>query len=102
MTTANAAGADPDPSMVTAARSGLTFVLLGAVRGWRDGRELDLGQPQQRVALVVLLLQVGRPVSVDAIVQAVWGDAAPASARGVIHGYVHRLRRVLAAGATVR
>jgi DNA-binding SARP family transcriptional activator len=29
----------------------------------------------------------------------VWGDAAPAPARGVIHGYVHRLRRVLAAGA---
>jgi DNA-binding SARP family transcriptional activator len=76
---------------------GLRFAMLGPIRAWRDGAELDLGSPQQRALLALLLLRPGGLVTVDDIVEAVWGDAAPRTARGTIRTYVHRLRRVLGA-----
>lgn len=76
----------------------LTFSLLGPVRGWRDGTELDLGAPQQRVFLTLLLLKAGQPVSIDQIETALWGDAIPNTSRATIRTYVHRLRKVLGGG----
>jgi DNA-binding SARP family transcriptional activator/tetratricopeptide (TPR) repeat protein len=75
--------------------SGLSFAVLGSVRVWRDGVELDLGSPQQRLTLAVLLLARGRVVPVSEIIDALWADEVPVSARGTVRTYVHRLRRVL-------
>ncbi|MFS8104207.1 winged helix-turn-helix domain-containing protein [Lentzea alba] len=83
------------PGKGTPNRQGLAFALLGPVRAWRDGDELDLGSPQQRMTLAVLLLEVGRSVQVSEIVDVLWGEDAPRSARGTVRTYVHRLRRVL-------
>jgi DNA-binding SARP family transcriptional activator len=76
-------------------RNGLRFALLGDVRAWLDDVELDLGSPQQRLTLAVLLLQPGRAVSMDDLVDALWGDEQPRAARGAARNYVHRLRRAL-------
>lgn len=73
----------------------LRFSLLGPVRAWRDRDEIALGPPQQRALLAVLLLAEGSQVSVDRLVDAVWGTEAPASARGIVRTYIHRLRKVL-------
>lgn len=73
----------------------LRFSLLGPVRAWRGRDEIALGPPQQRALLAVLLLAEGSQVSVDRLVDAVWGTEAPASARGILRTYVHRLRKVL-------
>jgi len=87
---------DPQPIPPT---TGLWFSLLGPVRCWRDGVELDIGSPAQRALIGVLLLREGQAVTTDEIVEAVWADDAPPSVNGVLRTYVYRLRRVLSAGA---
>ncbi|KUN87078.1 hypothetical protein AQJ64_07270 [Streptomyces griseoruber] len=69
--------------------------MLGPVRAWRGRDEIALGPPQQRAVLAVLLLAEGSQVSVGRLVDAVWGTEAPASARGILRTYVHRLRKLL-------
>lgn len=46
------------------------FTVLGPVRAWRAGSELDLGSPQQRAVLAALLLRHGAPVSVEDLIDA--------------------------------
>ncbi|MFI2610786.1 AfsR/SARP family transcriptional regulator [Kitasatospora sp. NPDC018619] len=72
--------------------SGLRFGLLGPLRAWYGERELELGRPQQRAVLAVLLAAAGRPVSVPVVVEGVWGGAAPADPRKAVQLAVSRLR----------
>lgn len=80
--------------MSTAVDSNPHFTLLGTVRAWQDGAEVNLGSPQQRLTLALLLLREGRPISVDEIADALWGETVPRGARGTIRTYVYRLRRL--------
>jgi DNA-binding SARP family transcriptional activator len=73
----------------------LRFEVLGPVRAWLGDDELDLGTPQQRAILGILLLRGGATATPDQLINAVWGPAAPRAAVGVIRSYVSRLRRVL-------
>jgi DNA-binding SARP family transcriptional activator len=73
---------------------GLWFTLLGPVRGWLDGAELELGSPDQRAVLAFLLLREGRPAAAEEIIEALWGEDAPPSVQGVLRTYVYRLRRL--------
>lgn len=75
------------------------FEVLGPVRGWRGGTELELGSPQQRAVLAMLLLARGRQVSMDGLVDGLWRERVPRSAVGTLQTYISRLRRVLDAGA---
>ncbi|MDP4503840.1 AfsR/SARP family transcriptional regulator [Nonomuraea turcica] len=74
---------------------GLRFAVLGPVRAWRDGQELDLGTPLQRSILGMLLLREGRAVTPNEMIDAVWGEEAPPRALGALRTYVSRLRTVL-------
>ncbi|WP_214318914.1 AfsR/SARP family transcriptional regulator [Nonomuraea sediminis] len=74
---------------------GLRFAVLGPVRAWRDGQELDLGTPLQRSIMGMLLLREGRPVTPTEMIDAVWGEDAPPRALGALRTYVSRLRTVL-------
>ena len=77
------------------AGSRLRVGVLGPVLAWLDGRELDLGPPRQRAVLAVLAVRAGRSVSRGELIDAVWGDAPPASAENAVHSYVSGLRRAL-------
>src|SRR5437868_7805085 len=74
---------------------GLRFAVLGPVRAWRDGEELDLGTPLQRSILAMLLLRQGHSVTPTEMIDAVWGEDAPPRALGALRTYVSRLRTIL-------
>ncbi len=68
----------------------------------RGGRELDLGFPQQRALLGLLLVRAGRPVPMGEIVDVLWDRKAPASATNVVRRYAGSLRRLLEPGLPPR
>jgi DNA-binding SARP family transcriptional activator len=73
----------------------LEFGLLGPVQVSHDGHELDLRTPQQRAVLGMFLLAEGRALSLEQLVDGLWGDGAPASAAATVRTYLSRLRGVL-------
>ena len=56
---------------------------------------MDLGPPKQRAVLTLLASRVGRPVAVDALLEALWAGAPPPAALASLRAYVANLRRVL-------
>lgn len=74
------------------------FEVLGPIRGWHGATELDLGSPQQRAVLAMLLLARGRHVSIGGLIDGLWGVHVPRSATGTVRTYVSRLRRILDLG----
>ncbi|MGH8934590.1 MAG: BTAD domain-containing putative transcriptional regulator [Egibacteraceae bacterium] len=73
----------------------LAFQVLGPLEVVAGDRLLPLGPPQQRMVLASLVLRAGEVVSVDALVDAVWGPRPPESAGNLVQGYVARLRVLL-------
>ncbi|MFG3116752.1 BTAD domain-containing putative transcriptional regulator [Streptomyces sp. NPDC048197] len=73
----------------------LRFALFGPVCAWRGDRQLDLGSPRRRAVAAVLLLHANRLVGRERLIQAVWGDPAPAYAVNQLQKYVSGLRREL-------
>ncbi|GAB7046557.1 hypothetical protein JCM9534A_16830 [Catenuloplanes indicus JCM 9534] len=71
------------------------FAVLGRVRAWRFGREIDLGAPQQRTTLAMLLLREGAPATLDELINGLWGEDVPSAAVGTVRTYISRLRRAL-------
>lgn len=70
------------------------FRLLGPIEvGGRAG-PVCLGGPKPRLLLAALLVRHGRRASVDELVEVLWGEHPPSSARGLIHTYVSTLRRL--------
>jgi DNA-binding SARP family transcriptional activator/DNA polymerase III delta prime subunit len=74
------------------------FRVLGPLQVLDGQRPVDIGPPKQRAVLAVLLLATGRVVSVDRLVDAVWGDDAPGSATASLQAYISNLRRALREG----
>ncbi|NUS81709.1 MAG: hypothetical protein HOY75_02885 [Streptomyces sp.] len=83
-------------------RESVRFAVLGPIRAWRAGAELDLGRPQQRVLLGLLLARAGRPVGLSEIVDALWGEDPPGSAVNVVRRHIGILRRTLEPGLPLR
>jgi DNA-binding SARP family transcriptional activator/tetratricopeptide (TPR) repeat protein len=74
------------------------FRVLGQIEALVDGRVLDVGHARQRSVLAALLIEANRVVSVDQLVERVWGSAyAPGDPRSVLRTYLWHLRRALAA-----
>lgn len=71
------------------------YRVLGPVEVWLDGQPLPIDAPRQRALLAALLLEANRVVSVDLLVDWLWGSSPPAQARNTIQSLVLRLRRIL-------
>src|SRR6476646_1889274 len=71
------------------------FRLLGPVEAARNGELLPLGGPRQRALLALLLVEQGRPLSADRLVEELWHGHPPARASGTLPTYVSRLRSAL-------
>jgi DNA-binding SARP family transcriptional activator/basic membrane lipoprotein Med (substrate-binding protein (PBP1-ABC) superfamily) len=57
---------------------------------------ISVGGPKQRAVLALLLLQADEVVSVERLIDEVWGDDPPPSAGHSLEAYVSRLRSILA------
>jgi DNA-binding SARP family transcriptional activator len=72
----------------------LRFGILGPLEVWDGDQRLAI-EPQQTALLAVLLLNANSVVSVSRLVDHLWGDRPPASARHLLRGCVAGLRRAL-------
>ncbi|MFE7835001.1 BTAD domain-containing putative transcriptional regulator [Streptomyces sp. NPDC057474] len=80
----------------------MRFDVLGPLRVCRGEEELDLGFPQQRALLGLLVVRAGRPVPSGEIVDVLWPERTPASAMNVVRRYAGSLRRLLEPGLPPR
>ena len=77
----------------------MRFSVLGPPEVWDGDRLVELGGPQQRAVLALLLVQANQVVSTERIIERLWGDRAPVAARNLVQGCVAKLRRALRTGA---
>ena len=63
----------------------------------KNGAEVQLSAPKLRTLLALLLVNRGRPVSVDRIADILWGEVPPRSAPNLVQGYIRDLRQRLSA-----
>jgi DNA-binding SARP family transcriptional activator len=73
----------------------LEFSVLGPLTLRRDGRALTVPTVMLRRVLAVLLARSGTPASVDLLIDELWGERPPRSARRTLSAYVSRLRKLL-------
>src|SRR6266511_3067878 len=73
----------------------MEFRLLGPVEVWTAAGPVDVGPSRQRAVLAALLVDAGRPVTVETVIDRVWGDTPPDRVRHTLYVYVARLRKAL-------
>jgi DNA-binding SARP family transcriptional activator len=73
------------------------FRVLGTVDIRLSGRALAARRPQQNAVLAALVVDTGRLVPVEVLVDRVWGQQPPPQARRALHTHVARIRRQLEA-----
>src|SRR5580698_4057874 len=71
------------------------FRLLGPLEAQDGERRVELGRPKQRALLAVLLVHANDVVSLDRLVEELWGEEPPAQAAASLQTYVSNLRRAL-------
>jgi DNA-binding SARP family transcriptional activator/class 3 adenylate cyclase len=76
-------------------RGELDFLILGPLEV-RDGDEsLPIGGPKQRAVLALLLLDAGRVVSSDRLIDVLWGERPPRTAATSLQNFISQLRKIL-------
>jgi DNA-binding SARP family transcriptional activator len=85
--------------MVGGGMGDLEFRILGPMEVWRNGRQCLVAAAKQRVLLAVLLLRGNQVVPVGRLMDELWGDQPPPTARNTLQSLVLRLRRILAIGS---
>jgi len=73
----------------------MEFRLLGPLEVVDGATSLPIAARKQRALLAVLLLNANRTVSRERIVDDLWGEAVPDTARKMVQIYVSQLRKVL-------
>ncbi len=76
--------------------------VLGPVEADVDGSLVPLGGPRQRAVLARLVSARGEVVSVDRLIDDLWGGEPPAQAVTSLQAYVSNLRRLLEPGRAPR
>lgn len=81
----------------TAEAPRIEFSVLGTLEVVVDGERRPIPGEKLQALLARLLLERNRPVSVERLIDELWGDDPPATARQTLHAHIGRLRRLLSA-----
>ncbi len=73
----------------------MQYRILGPMEVVAGQAPVDTGSPKQRAVLAMLLIEPNRVVSLDRLIDQLWGDEPPARATGSLQVYVANLRRAL-------
>ncbi|MEU7477860.1 AfsR/SARP family transcriptional regulator [Lentzea sp. NPDC042327] len=73
----------------------MRFRILGAVEVFDGSSWRAIGSAKQRALLASLLLNANQVVPAERLISDLWPDGPPASASGLLAGYVWRLRHAL-------
>lgn len=73
----------------------MEFRLFGEVEVLTAGGSLDVGTPRQQAVLAALIIDAGRPVAIETLIDRVWNDSPPAEARNVLYSHLSRIRQLL-------
>ena len=73
----------------------MEYRILGPLEVSAGTGLLELGGRRQRTVLAALLLNANRVTPTDQLVDVVWGEEPPPTARRSVQAYVSRLRRIL-------
>jgi DNA-binding SARP family transcriptional activator len=73
----------------------LQFRILGPFEVSDETGHVALGGPKQRGLLAILVLEAGRVVPTDRLIDLLWGEQAPRTATASLQNGVGRLRRAL-------
>jgi DNA-binding SARP family transcriptional activator len=73
--------------------------LFGETELRAAGRVVDVGPPRQQAVLAALVMDAGRPVAIDTLIDRVWDDTPPAEARAVLYSHLSRIRQLLVRAA---
>lgn len=73
----------------------LEFRILGPLEVVAEGRPLNLSGIKQRALLAILLLEANRVVSVERLVELLWGEEPPETAPNVLQVYISQLRKAM-------
>ena len=76
--------------------------LLGTVDVDLDDRPLKLAGPKQRAVLSMLALSANSTVSVERLVEGLWGEEPPPTSAKMVQQYVSQLRRLLPENGAAR
>jgi len=79
----------------------MEFRLLGPLEVVEHDRSLPLGGRKQRSLLAVLLLHANEVVSIERLIDDLWGEAPPATVAKSIQVYASGLRKLLGEGRLV-
>ena len=78
----------------------MEYRILGPLEVVEDGQQVALGTLKERLVLGVLLLHANEFVSRERLIDDLWGEAPPPTARKAVNVYVSKLRKALSlAGA---
>jgi DNA-binding SARP family transcriptional activator len=75
------------------------FAILGPLEAREGSEPIALGGPKQRAVLAMLLLEAGRVVSLDRLVEALWPEGPPPTAVASLQNFVAQLRKALGPAA---
>ncbi|APU14837.1 AfsR/SARP family transcriptional regulator [Actinoalloteichus fjordicus] len=71
------------------------FRVLGPIELWTAGRRVDIGSPRRRSVLAALLVDANLILTPAVLIDRVWGEAVPPSARSALYSHLTRIRASL-------
>jgi predicted ATPase/DNA-binding SARP family transcriptional activator len=76
----------------------MDFRILGPLEALDEGRDVALAGSKRRALLALLLVHANQTVSIELLIDELWGESPPATAARTVQAHVSRLRKALGVG----